>query len=72
MSDTRTLITVSDTGAASNRPAPIPAFDSAQQAASAKRTRPETERVIRLKRAVTGGDYRVNAWRIALKLTKRE
>ncbi len=72
MSDTRTLITVSDTGAVSNRSTPMPGFDSAQRPASAKRTQPKDERVIRLKRAVTGGDYRVNAWRIALKLTKRD
>lgn len=72
MSDTRTLITVSDTGATSKRSSPIPGFDSAQRPTSAKRKRLGDERVIRLKRAVIGGDYRVNAWRIALKLMKRD
>ena len=72
MSDTRTLITLSDIGATSNRSSPVPAFDSAQQPASGKISLLTDERVIRLKRAVTGGDYRVNARRIALKLTKRD
>ena len=72
MSDTRTSVTVIDTGAASNRSTPMPGFDSEQRPASAKTKLPGDERVIRLKQAVTGGDYRVNAWRIALKLTKRD
>lgn len=72
MSDTRTLITVSDTGAASKRSTPMPGFDSPQRPLRATRTQRKDERVNHLKRAVIGGDYRVNAWRIALKLTKRD
>lgn len=71
MSNTRVLITVGDSGATRRTRSSHAPFEAPQRKANDEQTPLGDERLIRLKRAVVGGDYRVNAQRIALKLLKR-
>lgn len=71
MSDTRTLTIVRGAGASKNTPKPLVTHSSPDRKLCRGRTPIGDDQLIRLRRAIVGGDYQIDAQRIAVKLLKR-
>lgn len=71
MSDTRTLTIVRGAAASENAPTPLVTYSAPDRKQCRGRPSVGEDQIIRLRRAIVGGDYHIDPRRIAVKLLKR-